>query len=178
MNPYMRRRILGSDRRETSRRRRLYRDYPQDERYEDGYDEAPRRRRDMDYEDYPRRDYEYDYEPHGKMRLSRQDMHEWEHGLRNADGSRGAKFTKEQVMEVVRQRGLRIQDVTEDEFVLAVNVLYSDYCCALRDSSMPNVDRPEPYVHMAKAFLFDGDFEGTPEEKLALYFYSIVEYDE
>ena len=31
---------------------------------------------------------------------------------------------------------------------------------------------------MAKAFLCDKDFEGKPYEKLALYYYEIVEYDD
>ena len=37
---------------------------------------------------------------------------------------------------------------------------------------------PEAYINMAKAFLHDKDFDGTPSEKLAMYFYGVVEYGE
>lgn len=176
MNPYMRRRVLGLDRRSMSRRDRR-RGYSDRQDWDD-YDEAPRRRgRDMMYDDYPYEETEYDYASHGSDRLTRRDIQEWMHELDNADGSHGAKFQKDQIMDVLRQRGMSIDGVSEDEFVLTVNMMYSDYCCALRDSSVPNVDRPEPYINMAKAFLHDKDFDGTPSEKLAMYFYGVVEYD-
>lgn len=58
---------------------------------------------------------------------------------------------------------------------LAMNMVYSDYC---KVAKKYGVDTPEFYADMAKAFLRDKDFDGKPEEKLYLYYKSIVEKDD
>ena len=139
-----------------------------------------RGRRDMMYDEYDDyQDFEYNYDMHDKpMELSEEDIHKWESKVKNADGSKGAKFHKDQIIPLARQMGINFDKFTEDEFVMAVNMMYSDYCRALQESSVSNYSRPEPYVHMAKAFLCDKDFDGEPYEKLALYYYEIVKYEE
>ena len=54
---------------------------------------------------------------------------------------------------------------TDDEKIAAVAKKYG-------------VDIPEYYADLAKAFLRDKDFDGKPEEKLYLYYKTIVEQDD
>lgn len=136
--------------------------------------------RDMRYDDYDDyHDFEYNYDMHDQpLELKPEDIRKWEKDVKNADGSRGAKFSRDQVIPIARQLGIQFDKFTEDEFLMAVNMMYSDYCTALQDASFPNYMRPEPYIHMAKAFLCDKDFDGKPYEKLAIYYYEISEYEE
>lgn len=62
-----------------------------------------------------------------------------------------------------------------DIFCLAMNMMYSDYC---KVAKKYGADTPEFYADMAKAFLRDKDFDGKPEEKLYLYYKTIVEKDD
>lgn len=133
-------------------------------------------RRDMGYDDYSHHS-EFEYNEDAPMELTGKEIRKWEHRLENADGSHGAKFTKDQIVPMAKQYGIKFDKITEDEFTMTVNMMYADYCMALQEASMPNYSRPEPYIHLAKAFLFDEDFEGEPYEKLALYYCAIVEYD-
>lgn len=131
-----------------------------------------------DYEDY--RDFEYNSDRADEpMELDEEDLKEWCEMLENSDGTKGPKFNKDQILPLAEQHGVKFkeEEFTEDEFVTMVNVMYSDYSEALQKASLPNYNRPEPYIHLAKAWLCDEDFEGEPYEKMALYFYSIVEYD-
>lgn len=208
MNRYMRERLMNRDGRRgvpgSGRRDRGYDDevymdkYPRrrgDSMYEEpkeqrggrGYERGkqPYRsdrnyQRDMRYEDYDDyRDFEYNYDmKEHPLELREDEIKKWESKVKNSDGTRGAKFHKDQIVPFAHQLGIEFEDFTEDEFVMTVNMMYSDYCSALQASSFPNYNRPEPYIHMAKAFLCDKDFEGKPYEKLALYYYEIVEYDD
>ena len=203
MNRYMRNRLMrGTERRDMERGRksgRFYMDKYPDRRsdYEDeepdyerggrGY-EQPRKsyrsNRDYarevgyeDYEDYPDFEYNYDMQDHS-TELKTEDIHKWQSRVKNADGTRGAKFSRDQIMPIAKQLGIDFSKFTEEEFLMTVNMMYSDYCMALRDSAFPNYMKPEPYVHMAKAFLCDKDFNGKPYEKLAIYYYEIADYEE
>lgn len=149
--------------------------------YERGGQSGDYRRggRDMSYDDYG--DYrEFEYNSEMPMELNKQDLRRWEGELKNADGSHGPKFSKEQIISIAHQHGVEFKEskFTEDEFVMAVNMLYSDFCGAVQKAGIPGYDRPELYVHMAKAWLCDDDFEGKPYEKLALYYHVIVEHDD
>ena len=142
-----------------------------------GYDRA-----DMGYDDYDEyRDFEYNYDMHdAPMELSEKHIKKWEKEVKNSDGSHGAKFSKEQIIPIAQQYGIQFDKdkFTEEEFTMAVNMMYSDYCKAFQDSSVSGYSRPELYINMAKAFLIDKDFEGKPYEKLALYYFCISEYDD
>lgn len=149
--------------------------------YESGrqFVDSRRSSRDMNYDDYENyHDFEYNSEMN--LELNKRDIRKWENELKNADGSHGAKFSKEQIIPIARQNGIEFDEnkFTEDEFVITVNMLYSDFCEAVQKSSLPSYDRPELYVHMAKAWLCDDDFSGKPYEKLALYYHTIVDYDD
>lgn len=123
----------------------------------------------MDYGDYP------DYgEP--VMHLSKKDIGDWRQKLQNADGSRGAHFDTNKVMQAAERMGIHFNNFSEKEFAITMNMLYSDYCEVLKPLISPDKEEMV-YAKMAKAFLEDDD---APEasEKLALYYHCIVCADE
>lgn len=155
-----------------------------DGRYDDGRGEY---RRGADYREDGRRDYaegyerderygEYrrDYHDDEPLKIKERDAKEWEHRLKNADGTSGIKFSKEQVRAIATQEGVKFDKFSEEDLYLTSNMMYSDYCIVARKYG---VDRPDFYVCMAKAFLCDADFDGEPSEKLAMYYYCIVDGD-
>lgn len=162
----------GRTRRDYDDRRR---DYNYDERRD--YDD---RRRDYGYDDRTRRDYgREDYRmmrDYGEPEMfSRKDIETWKSMMRNEDGTRGEHFRAEQVKYACQQTGIDCEEFGDDIFCLAMNMVYSDYC---KVAKKYGVDTPEFYADMAKAFLRDKDFDGKPEEKLYLYYKSIVEKDD
>ena len=138
-------------------------DYREDGRYDyaEGYE------RDERYGEY-RRDY-HDDEP---LKIKEQDAKEWERRLKNADGTTGIKYPKEQIKAIAEQEGIKFDKFSHQDLFLATNMVYSDYCIVARKYG---VDRPDFYVSLAKAFLCDADFDGEPGEKLAMYYYCIVD---
>lgn len=157
----------GRDRAERDYGRMDYADYGD---YGEDYGDYGR----MDYADY--NDYaDYaEYEP--KMKLKKRNISEWEQKLRNADGTKGIHFNMQKVMNAAERTGIRFNNFSEKEFEVTMNMLYSDYCEALK-SLIPPDKEDIAYAKMAKAFLEDED---APEasEKLALYYYCIVCADE
>jgi hypothetical protein len=96
--------------------------------------------------------------------------------LKNADGSSGEHFTMEHITEAARQIGVKFDGYDEAELCMTANMLYSDLAEALR-SILPREKEAIIYTKMAKCWLEDEDGpEGS--EKLALYFWCIVEGDE
>lgn len=150
-----------------------------------------RRRRDYasydmadDYPDYG--DYEYDnarYDRRGRdyagddqMKLSKSDMDEWKDMMENADGTHGEHFSLAQIKQVAQALGIQMRNFDEKELCLTVNMLYSDYCDALKQF-VPKDKEAMVYTKMAKAFLDDPDASVQGGEKLAAYFYAIVSQD-
>lgn len=127
-----------------------------------------------DYADYDDEDYERDY--HEKLRLSKSDIREWKSKMQNADGSLGEHFDLQQIMSAAERLGIRFNDYSEKELCITANMLYSDYCEALK-AVVPKEKEDLVYTKLAKAFLEDDDApEGS--EKLALYYHCIVCDDE
>ena len=129
--------------------------------------------------DYRGRDYgEGRHKEHyeEEMKLSKSDMKRWKKMLKNGDGSTGEHFTKEQLTEAMHTVGASFEGYDETDLCMAANMLYSDLGEALRP--MVPVDKePMIYAKLARYWLEDEDGpEGS--EKLALYFYCIVEDDE
>lgn len=121
-----------------------------------------------------RGDYRRDYGE--EMKLSRSDMKRWKKMLKNGDGTTGEHFTADQMREVSHQIGARYDEYDEMDLCMTANMLYSDLCEALRPL-VPKEKEAMVYAKMAKAWLEDDDGpEGS--EKLALYFYCIVDGDE
>lgn len=135
-----------------------------------------------DYGDYGYNDYadygDYSYNDYGepKIRLTKKDIAEWRQKMHNADGSKGAHFDTQKVMGIAERMGIHFNNFSEKEFAITMNMLYSDYCEALKPIIPPDKE-DMAYAKMAKAFLEDDD---APEasEKLALYYYCIVCADE
>lgn len=108
------------------------------------------------------------------MRLSKEDMKEWEKKLTNEDGSHGAHFDKEQIDQVARSIGIEPKEFGDGVLCMTVNMMYSDYCGVAKKFG---VDRLEYYIELAKAFLKDKDFDGDGAEKLFLYYTFIADSD-
>lgn len=163
-----RKRDYGKDMRDY---RRSGRDYESSTR-EYGYGPDHRDYSRMRYED--ERDYRRDYEDGHDvpLELSKHDIYEWEKTIRNADGSRGAHYDMQQVVQVAESLGIKFKDFDERELCMTANMLYSDYCTVLA-KYVPHEKLLHACVELAKAFLEDEDApEGS--EKLALYYHCIV----
>lgn len=85
---------------------------------------------------------------------------EWVEHMQNSDGTTGAHFKPEMAEQL---RATMCPDCDKHEFWAAMNMMYSDYCEVAKKM---NIDRPEYYGHMAKAFLMDKD---AGKNKLAKY---------
>lgn len=123
----------------------------------------------MDDERDRQRDYAY-ADAHAS-KLTKKDIKKWEKHLENADGTMGRKYSKDQILPAAQQLGIKFNEYSEDEFAMAVNMLYSDYCKSVGGDMMM-------YIKMAKAFLEDDDFDGKGSEKLALYYRCIAEQEQ
>ena len=144
--------------------------------YNTGRDHGEDYRGDMrgDYRGDMRGDYRRDYGE--ELKLSRSDMKRWKKMLKNGDGTTGEHFSADQMREVSHQIGARYDEYDEMDLCMTANMLYSDLCEALRPL-VPKEKEAMVYAKMAKAWLEDDDGpEGS--EKLALYYYCIVDGDE
>lgn len=126
------------------------------------------------------RDYGDDYAAHGEhesdIKLEKEDMKRWAKMLKNEDGTTGAHFEKHKIEEAARSQKIEPEAYTMDDLFMAANMLYSDYCGALRQFiSRGDIEKEAMvYTKMADAFLRDKDGP-SGSEKLALYFYCIVD---
>lgn len=93
--------------------------------------------------------------------------HEWSKKMKNADGSMGAHWTKEQVKPYMQNVGYQGDEI---EFWIIMNAMYSDYC---KVAKKYGVDRPEYYAEIAKAWLDDKD---AVPDKAAAYYECVVKH--
>lgn len=171
------------DSRRDNRSMRDSRDYEDNRRGRDSRDNRDNRdNRDYedrrDYEDNRRsRDYEdgNDYGKHGRslMRIRKSDMKHWKHNMENEDGTKGEHYDMEQIMHAAEKIGVKFNSFDEKEFCIAVNMMYSDYCRVIKKYVSPEKELMM-CAELAKAFLDDADGP-EPSEKLALYYYCIVD---
>lgn len=179
-NPYGSRGGYVRDYNEDYARRDRRRDYNDDYDYE-RRDMEYDRRNNRDYANYYDRrdrneDYRRDRRDYGEPEMfTHKDMETWKSMMKNEDGTRGEHFRSEEVKRACQQAGIDCEEFGEDVFCLAMNMMYSDYC---KVAKKYGVDRLEYYADLAKAFLRDKDFDGKPEEKLYLYYKTIVEKDD
>lgn len=101
-----------------------------------------------------------DDEEEDEVKFDEHKAKKWVAGMHNSDGTTGEHF-KPEIAEQLRASMCPQCDKTE--FWAAMNMMYSDYCDVAKKM---NIDRPEYYGHMAKAFLMDKD---AGEGKLAKY---------
>ena len=135
------------------------------------YGRRDRAEADYDYDDMDYDDGRYDYADSDS--LTKRDYMEWKRRLMNADGTQGEHFHSEDVMRMAEKLGVKYRGYDEKDLCMAMNMLYSDYCEALRNF-IPKDQEPMLYLHLAKAFLEDEDAPDG-KEKLALYYHCIVE---
>lgn len=104
----------------------------------------------------------------GGQEFDHQTAEEWTGMMKNADGTKGAKWTMEQVKPYMAQTGFKGEEM---EFFAIMNAMYSDYCDVMKRFGL---DRPEVYAALAKAWLEDKD---AVEDKALMYWECIVEHD-
>lgn len=190
----MRRRDRGEDsRRDREDSRRDRQDSRRDREGDYGMDREGDYRRDRGYRHerdmggYSRNRYgeftdrRRDYAEEGEEeenRLTKEDIKKWTRSLEGADGSRGEHFEKKQIADVAKTIGVKFDKYSHEELALVANMLYSDFCEALRNYIPRDVEKEAmAYTKMAQAWLEDPDApEGS--EKLALYYYCVIEEDE
>ena len=97
--------------------------------------------------------------------------------MENPDGSYGEHFTSTQIKQAMQSLGVQMNGYNEKELCLAANMLYSDYSEVLKPF-IPREKEAVIYVNMARAFLDDPDAAVQGGEKLAAYYYAIVDDDE
>lgn len=134
--------------------------------------------RGLDYASDVDMDYEMDgNHPSGLMHLKKKDYIRWEKNLENADGTRGKHFDAEHVKKIAEQIGISFKDYNEKDLYMTVNMLYSDFCSVLK-SIIPQDKELIAYVKLAQAWLEDPDAPVEGSEKLALYYWCIVNDEE
>lgn len=107
------------------------------------------------------------------LRLSNKEIVDWEHRLKNADGTKGKHFEMHEVMQAAEKLGIRFDEFSEKELCMTMNMLYSDLCEVCRANVSPDKEALH-YAKMAQAWLEDDDGPSGPE-KLALYFHCIAD---
>jgi hypothetical protein len=157
---------------------RLYsrgRDYADYDDY--GYEDRPRRNSDYGYDDYVVTDGAH---PSGLMHLKKKDMMKWKKDIQNADGTRGEHFGMEQIEKAAQQLGIKYEGYDEKELCMTVNMLYSDFCEAIKmiRPDLPPEKEVVAYTKLAQAWLEDKDAPVDGSEKLALYYWCIVNDEE
>ena len=102
-----------------------------------------------------------------RMDLDQMSAEQWARNMEKEDGSKGPKWSKEQVKPYMAQVGYH---GPEYKFWVIMNAMYSDYCKVAKKYGH---DRPEYYADLAKAWLEDKD---ANPEKAGLYYKYIVKH--
>lgn len=131
---------------------------------------------------YPRRDRamyddEYDYADDDKLKLTKSEMRDWKENLENEDGTVGAHFDMNQIMQAIQSLGIQMKGFTEKDICMAANMLYSDYC-TLNHQFVSKDKEAMYYVKFAYLFLTDKDSKFKGAEKLAVYYDDFVNDEE
>ena len=103
-------------------------------------------------------------------RLTPDEIKTWNDNMENVDGTKGGHWTVEQTSAVAANVGVCFDHITDLEFNVAMNSIYSDY---FKVAETNGVLTAKFFGEMAKAFLFDPD-GGKPYEKLCKYYHYIV----
>lgn len=162
-------RMIGYDREDGDRRGNVRNEYPE-MRYEGARNHSGKEHGGHESQEgggwagrfrhHPDERDDSDESEEGDEELDEVKARRWVESMHNADGSKGGIFRPEQAEQY---RTAQCPNCDKTEFWAAMNMMYSDYCAVAKKM---NVDRPEFYAHMAKAFLMDED---AKDGKLALY---------
>ncbi len=105
--------------------------------------------------------------------FTRDDADAWNAKMLNDDGTVGGHWSIAQTTAVAQSIGVKFDHITDYCWNVAMNMMYSDYCNV---ASKYNINVPEFYACMAKAFLFDKDAK-SPAAKTAAYYTGIVDVE-
>lgn len=142
------------------------REYMGDGRY---YDPMMMQREYYDY-NYMYPDYGY-YGDYGKN-LNREELEHWTDMLmRQVDDKDRQTFSRDVVAQKAKQMGIQMNDFNEDELLVAMLIIYTDFGHILKQYIGNNMDA---YIHLGSAFLNDKDSAVRGGEKLAVYYDCIV----
>lgn len=128
------------------------------------------RNRREDSHPYPMSPYPmYDDYDHGGGYLSKEELYRWKNKLYNEmEKGECEMLSDEKVLKRAKEMGIRFENFTEDEFIVTVLMIFTDYCKTLGKA---NIDM---YIKMAKDFLDDSDAGVKYGEKLTAYYDNIV----
>lgn len=125
---------------------------------------------DMPYYDYNYQDYGY-YGDYGKN-LSHEELEQWKSMLmRQVDDKDRQTFDINAVTQKAKQMGIQMHNFNEEELVVAMLIVYTDYGKILKQYVGNNMDI---YIHLGAAFLNDEDSAVKGSEKLSVYYDCIV----
>ena len=155
-------------------------DYARGRDYNYGEDYARGRGRDYNYgNDYAHgRDYGYmpyppymmDYASQGGEYLSDRDLQMWADKLMKKVEDKDKQFlSRENIRKRADEMGIKFEKYSFEEFYVVVLMKYTDHCKTLGTANM------DIYLKLAKDFFEDPDTALRYGEKLAAYYYDIVE---
>lgn len=136
------------------------------DRNSDYYGDMTRR---VGYFDYNTYDQAYDMRDGRDMdhnfKLTPTEIRKWDKELKRT--IRNGGMSVDQIQQMAQQLGIRFEEFTPELLTVTANMIESDYGETLKGD-------PMLYVKLAKDFLCDEDFDGTPEEKAYLYYTAIA----
>lgn len=152
--------------------RRMWRDYGHGGYYEGEFrgTTGDHRRYGMDREYMSNMDYDDDdnygaYHDYGGGFLSPEELKHWEKKLqKELDKGERDMMSREKVLKRAEDMGVKFDEYTEDELVVATLMMYTDYCSTIGKASL------DMYIKLAKDFLEDEDAGVQYGEKLAAYY--------
>lgn len=96
----------------------------------------------------------------------------WARSLDNQNGSSGAHWTIDETTNVAYSKGIDFDAISKEDWYMALNMAYSDYCVIANKYGVDNIDF---YVDLAKQWLWDDDtINGN--DKLDKYYKYIVKH--
>lgn len=112
----------------------------------------------------------YSYGEEEKHELTPEMAEKWAAGMENSDGTKGAHWTIDQTTAVAEQNGVEFDHITPTDWMITLNMIYSDYGKTLTSAGITDV---AVFADLAKDFLFDEDAV-KPKKKLYCYYKYIV----
>lgn len=103
-------------------------------------------------------------------KLTQKEIDDWNANMKNVDGTVGGHWDVDQTTTVAESIGVYFDDITEQCWNVAMNMMYSDYASV---ADKYGVSSAKFYGELARAFLWDPDGPGA-EEKLAIYAHKIA----
>lgn len=109
-----------------------------------------------------------------KCIMSPGEITKWVDGMKNADGTTGSHWTKDQTTAAAKMAGVLMGYISPEVFWATMNMMYSDFGPV---ADKFNANKPEFFAELAKSFLFDKDGP-DPEDKITAYYRGVVCYEE